>query len=79
MFPNGISKEGNRLRLKERCPLKAAKKIAAQYPNGCPCSHPKFNGYGCTANRALSSLLINSLSEFMSKITSNKIPSLYPF
>ncbi len=53
MIPNGIFKEGNRLRLKERCPLKAAKQIATQYPNGCPCHHPKFNGYGCTAYQDL--------------------------
>ncbi len=53
MIPSGIFKEGNRLRLKERCPLKAAKQIATQYPNGCPCHHPKFNGYGCTAYQDL--------------------------
>jgi len=53
MIPSGIFKEGNRLRLKERCPLKAAKQIATQYPNGCPCHHPRFNGYGCTAYQDL--------------------------
>lgn len=53
MIPNGIFKDGNRLRLKERCPLKASKKVAAKYPNGCPCNHPKFNGYGCTAYQDL--------------------------
>jgi transposase len=53
MTPHGIFKDGNRLRLKERCPLKASKKIAAKYPNGCPCDNPKFNGYGCTAYKDL--------------------------
>lgn len=53
MIPNGIFKEGNRLRLKERCPLKASKNIASKYPDGCPCSNPKFNGYGCTAYQDL--------------------------
>jgi len=53
MIPNGIFKDGNRLRLKERCPLKASKQIAAKYPNGCPCHNPKFNGYGCTAYQDL--------------------------
>jgi hypothetical protein len=53
MIPNGIFKDGNRLRLKERCPLKASKQIAAKYPAGCPCSNPKFNGYGCTAYQDL--------------------------
>ncbi|MCJ7542528.1 MAG: transposase [Desulfobacterales bacterium] len=53
MIPNGIFKDGNRLRLKERCPLKASKKIAADYPNGCPCHNPKFERYGCTAYQDL--------------------------
>jgi hypothetical protein len=53
MIPNGIFKDANRLRLKERCPLKASKQIAAKYPNGCPCHNPKFNGYGCTAYQDL--------------------------
>lgn len=53
MIPNGVFKDGNRLRLKERCPLKASKQIAAKYPTGCPCSNPKFNGYGCTAYQDL--------------------------
>jgi len=53
MIPNGIFKDGNRLRLKERCPLKVSKEIAAKYPTGCPCSNPKFNGYGCTAYQDL--------------------------
>ena len=53
MIPQGIFKDGNRLRLKERCPLKASKKINAMYPNGCPCSNPQFNGYGCTAYQDL--------------------------
>ena len=49
MIPAGIFQDGNRLRQKERCPLKASKKIATQYPDGCPCRNPKFQGYGCTA------------------------------
>jgi hypothetical protein len=53
MIPNGIFKDKNRLRLKERCPLKASKEIAGKYPTGCPCSNPKFNGYGCTAYQDL--------------------------
>lgn len=53
MIPNGIFKDGNRLRLKERCPLKASKEIAGKYPTGCPCSNLKFNGYGCTAYQDL--------------------------
>jgi hypothetical protein len=53
MIPNGIFKDGNRIRLKERCPLKASKKIASQYPNGRPCLNPKFKGYGCTAYQDL--------------------------
>jgi hypothetical protein len=43
MIPNGVFKDANRLRLKERCPLKASKQIAAKYLNGCPCHNPKFN------------------------------------
>jgi transposase len=53
MLPAGIFKDANRLRLKQRCPLKASKKIASQYPNGCPCGNPKFKGYGCTAYQDL--------------------------
>jgi DDE family transposase/transposase-like protein DUF772 len=53
MIPNGVFKDGNRLRLKERCPLKASKKIAAIYPHGCPSGNPKFDGYGCTAYQDL--------------------------
>jgi hypothetical protein len=53
MLPAGIFKDANRLRLKERCPLKVSKKIASQYPHGCPCRNPKFKGYGCTAYQDL--------------------------
>jgi len=49
MIPNRIFKDGNRHRLKERCPLKTSKQIAKLYPNGCPCKNPQFDGYGCTA------------------------------
>jgi transposase len=53
MTPAGVWQEGNRRRLKERCPLKASKKVAAKFPDGCPCNHSKFEGYGCTAYQDL--------------------------
>lgn len=53
MIPGGVWRDGNRTRLKERCPLKASKTIAAKFPDGCPCSHPQFQGYGCTAYQDL--------------------------
>ena len=53
MTPAGIWRDGNRLRLKERCPLKVSKKVAAKFPDGCPCNSPKFQGYGCTAYQDL--------------------------
>ena len=53
MIPNGVFKDKNRLRLKERCPLKVSKKIAAKYLKGCPSNNPKFDGYGCTAYQDL--------------------------
>ncbi len=43
--------EGNRQRIKFRCPLKASKKVAAKYDNACPAKHPSFytgKCYGCT-------------------------------
>jgi hypothetical protein len=43
--------EGNRERIKFRCPLKASKKVAAEYNNTCPAKHPSFDTgkcYGCT-------------------------------
>jgi len=43
--------EGNRERIKFRCPLKASKKVAAKYDNACPAQHPSFDTgkcYGCT-------------------------------
>jgi hypothetical protein len=43
--------EGNRERIKFRCPLKAGKKVAAKYNNTCPANHPSFatgKCYGCT-------------------------------
>ena len=51
MKSTGRWNEGNRERLKFRCPLKAGKKVAAKYNNTCPASHPSFNTgkcYGCT-------------------------------
>lgn len=43
--------DGNRRRLKFRCPLKTSKKTAAKYNNACPVKHPSFDTgkcYGCT-------------------------------
>lgn len=43
--------EGNRERIKFRCPLKMSKKLAAEYNNVCPANHRSFNTatcYGCT-------------------------------
>jgi transposase len=49
MTPAGTWQDGNRHRLKERCSLKVSTRVAAKYPGGCPCNHPNFAGYGCTA------------------------------
>lgn len=43
--------EGNRERIKFRCPLKMSKKLAANYNHACPAKHPSFDTgkcYGCT-------------------------------
>ena len=51
MKSTGRWNEGNRERLKFRCPLKASKKTAAKYYNICPADHPSFSTgkcYGCT-------------------------------
>jgi hypothetical protein len=51
MKSTGRWNEGNRERLKFRCPLKASKKAAAKYNNTCPADHPSFSTgkcYGCT-------------------------------
>lgn len=43
--------EGNRERLKFRCPIKASKKFAKKNGSTCPAGHPSFNTgkcYGCT-------------------------------
>lgn len=43
--------EGNRERIKFRCPLKISKKLAANYNRACPAKHPSFDTgkcYGCT-------------------------------
>ena len=42
MKSNGRFKEGNRERIKFRCPLKTDKKFAQKYPQGCPVNHPRF-------------------------------------
>lgn len=51
MKSTGSYTEGSRTRLKFRCPIKALRKVAVEYPDGCPIKHPRFiNGkaYGCT-------------------------------
>lgn len=51
MKSNGTFTEGNRERIKFRCPLKTDQAVAKKYPNGCPVKHQRFiNGkqYGCT-------------------------------
>jgi hypothetical protein len=43
--------EGNRDRIKFRCPLRTSKKTAAKFNNLCPAKHPLFDTgkcYGCT-------------------------------
>ena len=43
--------EGNRQRLKFRCPIKASKKFAKKHGDTCPANNPRFNTgkcYGCT-------------------------------
>jgi hypothetical protein len=47
----GTWTEGNRDRLKFRCPLKMSKKCADQHDHTCPTNHPSFDTgkcYGCT-------------------------------
>lgn len=51
MYHSGSWTEGQRKRVKFRCPLKASKKIAAQHPEGCPADKECFSkgkAYGCT-------------------------------
>ena len=51
MTSAGTWTEGNRDRLKFRCPVKASKKFAKKFGNSCPANHPSFNTgkcYGCT-------------------------------
>ena len=51
MKSRGTWTEGLRTRLKFRCPLKTSRKMAENYPNGCPIKHPRFSedsAYGCT-------------------------------
>jgi hypothetical protein len=43
--------EGNRDRIKFRCPIKVRKEVAARFNNVCPAKHPAFDTgkcYGCT-------------------------------
>ena len=43
--------EGNRERIKFRCPLKASKRVSVKFNNTCPANHPSFDTgkcYGCT-------------------------------
>lgn len=47
----GRWQEQKRERIKFRCPLKASKKVSAQYNDTCPVQHPSFAAgkcYGCT-------------------------------
>jgi hypothetical protein len=44
----GTVAEAHRTRIKFRCPIKASKKFAGKYPEGCPVADPHFAGYGCT-------------------------------
>lgn len=39
--------EGNRQRIKFRCPIKASKKFAAQFGDTCPAKHPSFDTGKC--------------------------------
>jgi len=51
MTSAGTWTEGNRDRLKFRCPLKMSKELADKYNNTCPADHPSFTTgkcYGCT-------------------------------
>ena len=51
MSSAGSWTEGNRDRLKFRCPLKVNTSIAKKFPNGCPIGNPRFfegAQYGCT-------------------------------
>lgn len=51
MRSDGRWTEGNRLRVKFRCPLKTGKKKAAAHDKGCPAHHLSFTTgacYGCT-------------------------------
>lgn len=51
MKSNSSITEGPRTRLKFRCPIKATRKVAAKYPDGCPVQHRRFTegkAYGCT-------------------------------
>lgn len=51
MTSTGRWTEGNRERIKFRCPLKKSNKVAARFNNACPVENPSFNTgkcYGCT-------------------------------
>ena len=51
MTSGGAWREGQRDRLKFRCPLKANRKLSEKYPKGCPVNHPRYcqgKAYGCT-------------------------------
>jgi hypothetical protein len=51
MTSAGTWTEGNRERLKFRCPLKMSKELDDKYNNTCPADHPSFDTgkcYGCT-------------------------------
>jgi len=51
MRSSGTWTEGNRDRIKFRCPLKMSKKVSAEYNDTCPANHQAFDTgkcYGCT-------------------------------
>lgn len=43
-----FEKTKNTIKHKYKCPIKASKAFAKEYPQGCPVCNPKFDGYGCT-------------------------------
>ena len=51
MIFGGTWHEGNRDRVKFRCPIKTKRKTTGTYPDICPVTHPRFHegaAYGCT-------------------------------
>ena len=51
MKSDGAWIDGERHRIKFRCPIKTDRALAQKHPGGCPVEHPRFshdNAYGCT-------------------------------